>query len=32
METDLNHITLTGVLVRDPMTKFADHGTQQREA
>jgi single-stranded DNA-binding protein len=29
MDTDLNHITLTGVLERDPITKFADHGTQQ---
>ena len=29
METDLNHITLTGILERDPITKFADHGTQQ---
>ena len=23
MDTDLNHITLTGVLERDPITKFA---------
>jgi hypothetical protein len=29
VETDLNHITLTGVLERDPITKFAEHGTQQ---
>ena len=29
MDTDLNHITLTGVLERDPLTRFADHGTQQ---
>jgi single-stranded DNA-binding protein len=29
MDTDLNHITLTGVLERDPITRFADHGTQQ---
>ena len=29
MDTDLNHVTLTGVLERDPMTRFADHGTQQ---
>lgn len=26
---DLNHVTLTGTLERDPMTRFADHGTQQ---
>lgn len=26
---DLNHCTLTGVLERDPITRFADHGTQQ---
>jgi hypothetical protein len=26
---DLNHVTLTGVLERDPITRFADHGTQQ---
>jgi single-stranded DNA-binding protein len=25
----MNHVTLTGVLERDPMTRFADHGTQQ---
>ena len=25
----MNHVTLTGVLERDPVTKFADHGTQQ---
>ena len=28
MDTDLNHVTLTGVLERDPITRFADHGTQ----
>ena len=26
---DLNHVTLTGTLDRDPITRFADHGTQQ---
>jgi hypothetical protein len=26
---DLNHVTLTGVLARDPITRVADHGTQQ---
>ena len=26
---DVNHVTLTGTLERDPMTRFADHGTQQ---
>jgi single-strand DNA-binding protein len=26
---DLNHVTLTGRLERDPSTRFADHGTQQ---
>jgi single-stranded DNA-binding protein len=25
---DLNHVTLTGILERDPLTRFADHGTQ----
>ena len=25
---DLNHVTLTGKLARDPVVKFADHGTQ----
>src|SRR3989442_2389904 len=29
MDTDLNHVTLTGILERDPITRFADHGTQQ---
>jgi single-stranded DNA-binding protein len=29
MDTDLNHVTLTGILERDPIVKFADHGTQQ---
>lgn len=29
VDTDLNHCTLTGVLERDPITRFADHGTQQ---
>ncbi len=30
MDTDLNHVTLTGTLERDPVTRFtADHGTQQ---
>ena len=24
----LNHVTLTGTLERDPITRFADHGTQ----
>ena len=28
-DTDLNHVTLTGTLERDPMTRCADHGTQQ---
>jgi len=28
VETDLNHVTLTGILARDPITRFADHGTQ----
>ena len=28
MDTDLNHVTLTGTLERDPITRFADHGTQ----
>lgn len=26
---DLNHVTLTGILERDSITRFADHGTQQ---
>ena len=26
---DLNHVTLTGGVERDPITRFADHGTQQ---
>ena len=26
---DLNHVTLTGTLARDPITRFADTGTQQ---
>jgi single-stranded DNA-binding protein len=26
---DLNHVTLTGMVERDPITRFADHGTQQ---
>jgi len=26
---DLNHVTLTGTLERDPIMRFADHGTQQ---
>ena len=26
---DLNHVTLTGVVKRDPVTRFADHGRQQ---
>jgi single-stranded DNA-binding protein len=25
---DLNYVTLTGILERDPITRFADHGTQ----
>ena len=30
MDTDLHHITLTGILERDPITRFtADHGPQQ---
>jgi single-stranded DNA-binding protein len=29
MDADLNHVTLTGILERDPITRFADHGTQQ---
>ena len=29
MDIDLNHVTLTGMLERDPIVKFADHGTQQ---
>ena len=29
MHSDLNQITLTGTLERDPITRFADHGTQQ---
>ena len=29
MDSDLNHVTLTGSLERDPITRFADHGTQQ---
>src|SRR5438093_11599764 len=28
MDTDLNHVTLTGTLERDPITRFADAGTQ----
>ena len=28
-DVDLNHVTLSGVLERDPITRFADHGTQQ---
>jgi single-stranded DNA-binding protein len=28
LDTDLNHVTLTGTLERDPITRFADHGTQ----
>ena len=31
IDTDLNHVTLTGVLERDPITRFADHGTQQAQ-
>lgn len=26
---DLNHVTLTGTLERDPITRFADHGALQ---
>jgi single-stranded DNA-binding protein len=26
---DLNHVTITGILERDPIVRFADHGTQQ---
>jgi single-stranded DNA-binding protein len=29
MDTDLNHVTLTGTLERDPITRFIDHGAQQ---
>lgn len=29
MDTNLNNVVLTGVLERDPITRFADHGTQQ---
>ena len=29
MDPDVNHVTLTGMLERDPITRFADHGTQQ---
>lgn len=29
METDLNHVTITGILARDPITRCADHGTPQ---
>ncbi len=29
MLSDLNHVTLTGILERDPITRFTDHGTQQ---
>jgi single-stranded DNA-binding protein len=28
MDLDLNAITLTGALTRDPQTRFSDHGTQ----
>src|SRR4051812_32279523 len=28
MDTGLNRCVLTGVLERDPITRFADHGTQ----
>ena len=28
MPTDLNNVTLTGTVERDPVTRFADHGTQ----
>ena len=29
MDTDLNHVTLTGTLERNPITRCADHGAQQ---
>ena len=29
MATDLNNVVLTGILERDPITRFADHGRQQ---
>ena len=29
MDTDLNHVTLTGTLERDPITRFTDGGTLQ---
>lgn len=28
-DVDLNHVTLTGILARDPITRVADHGTPQ---
>lgn len=28
MDADLNHVTLTGILERDPITRFADDGRQ----
>lgn len=29
MDTDLNRVTLTGILERNPLTRFADHGPPQ---
>ena len=29
MSNDLNHVTLTGILERDPITRFSDGGAQQ---
>ena len=29
MDADLNHVTFTGTLERDPVTRFAEHGKQQ---
>ena len=29
MDTDLNNVVLTGTPDRNPITRFADHGTQQ---
>lgn len=29
MDTDLHHVTLTGLLERDPITKVAQHGPRQ---
>jgi single-stranded DNA-binding protein len=29
MDSEINFVSLTGVLERDPIVRFADHGTQQ---